>query len=226
MKLILKLIIKFIIGFTTTSIIFVIIYKFIIPPVTPLMIIRVIEGLKKGELVQLDYQIVNYAEVSQHFLRAVISAEDARFLSHQGIDWKAVEAAQKYNQAKKGKRLRGASTISMQTAKNTFLWQDRNYFRKALEIYFTYLIEFIWGKKRILEIYVNVIELGNGIYGIASAAEFYFNKNCFELSKRQSALIAAILPNPRRWSAAKPTKYIEKRANFIQSRLNAIALPK
>lgn len=226
MQQFIKAILKIIIGFITSSILIVIVYKFIIPPLTPLMVIRVIEGLKQGEIVPINYKCINYDNVSKHFFRAVISAEDARFVSHQGIDWKAVEAAQRYNEQKQGKKLRGASTITMQTAKNTFLWHDRNYFRKALEIYFTYLIEFIWGKKRILEVYVNVIELGNGIYGIASAADVYFSKNCIDLSKRQSALIAAVLPNPRRWSPAKPTKYIEKRANFIQSRMNAIALPK
>ncbi len=206
--------------------IIVVLYKFITPPITPLMIIRVIEGLKKGEIVSINHRNVNYEDISEHFFRAVILAEDARFFKHSGIDWKAVESAQKYNEQKKGKKLRGASTISMQTAKNTFLWHDRNYFRKALEFYFTYLIEIIWGKKRILEVYTNIIELGNGIYGIAFASEFYFNISQSDLSKRQSALIVAVIPNPRRWSPAKPTKYIEKRVNFIQSRMNAIALPK
>ena len=114
----------------------------------------------------------------------------------------------------------------MQTAKNAFLWHGRNYVRKGLEVYFTYLIEAIWGKKRILEVYANIIELGDGVYGVEAASQKFFNKPAKNLSKKEAALIASVLPNPRRWSPAAPTKYIQKRVRFISGRMNSIALPK
>jgi monofunctional biosynthetic peptidoglycan transglycosylase len=126
---------------------------------------------------------------------------------------------------RKGKRLIGASTISMQTSKNVFLWPGRNYVRKALEAYFTVLIEAIWGKKRILEVYVNSIEWGNGIYGVEAASQEYFNKSAADLTKNEAALLAAVLPNPRKWSAGKPSPYIKKRARSIQGRMG-VAIPK
>ncbi len=225
-KNIFKFIGKFIIWCFVVSIVLVAVYKFFPVPLTPTMILRVIEGVADGKSVGIDKDWVSYDEISPNFFRAVISAEDARFLRHNGVDWKAVEAAKKYNASKKGKKLRGASTITMQTAKNTFLWQGRNYIRKGLEVYFTYLIEPIWGKKRILEVYANVIEMGDGIYGVEAASQEFFNKPAKKLTKREAALLAAVLPNPRKWSPAKPTKYINKRASFISGRMNSIALPK
>lgn len=203
-----------------------VVYKFFPVPLTPTMVLRVMEGAAEGRSVGIDKDWVSYDEISPNFFRAVISGEDGRFLRHNGIDWKAVDAAKKYNERNKGKKLRGASTITMQTAKNTFLWQGRNYIRKGLEVYFTYLIETVWGKKRILEVYANVVEMGDGVYGIEAASQKYFNKSAKELTKREAALIAAVLPNPRRWSPAAPTPYINKRAAFISGRMNSIALPK
>ncbi|NLO20360.1 MAG: monofunctional biosynthetic peptidoglycan transglycosylase [Ignavibacteria bacterium] len=219
-------ILKLLGAFFLLSILTVLVYKFVNPPFTPLMLIRVVEGALDGELVGVSKEWKDYDDISKNVFRAVISSEDAKFLKHGGFDWKAIENAKKYNEKFKGKKVRGASTISMQTAKNVFLWQSRNYVRKALEAYFTVLIEYIWGKKRILEVYVNVIEMGAGVYGIEAASQKYFQKSASDLTKREAALIAAILPNPRYRSAASPTPYLEKRQAFIQKRMNGIALPK
>ena len=147
-------------------------------------------------------------------------------MRHKGFDWKAIDAAQKYNERMKGRKVRGASTVTQQTAKNTFLWPTRSWIRKGLEAYFTVLIEAVWGKQRILEVYVNVIEWGEGIYGVQAASQYYFNKDADELTNREAALLAAIIPNPRRWSASNPTPYIERRANWIMGRMNSVAIPK
>jgi monofunctional glycosyltransferase len=215
-----------IIGAFLGSILMVVIYKFVPAPYTPLMFLRVIEGAFDGKSVGIDKDWVSYDEISTYFFRAVISGEDARFMKHGGIDWRAVEAAKKYNERNQGKKLRGASTVTMQTAKNVFLWPGRNYVRKAFEVYFTYLIEAIWGKQRILEMYANVVELGDGVYGVEAASQKYFGKPAKNLSKREAALIASVLPNPRRWSPAAPTKYINKRVGFIMGRMNSVAIPK
>lgn len=221
-----KYLFKIFLFFLVSSVAIVIIYKFIPPPITPIMIIRVFEGWFEGKNVGIKKKWVPYDKISKNVFRAVVSAEDARFMSHSGFDWDAIEAARRYNEARKGKKLRGASTISMQTAKNAFLWHGRNYIRKALEAYFTILIEFFWGKKRILEVYVNIIEFGEGIYGVQAASEYFFGKNASELTKREAALLAAVLPNPRRWSPISPTPYIEKRVEFIQGRMNSVVIPK
>ncbi len=223
---ILKLFGKLVVFFFVSSISIVIVYKFIPPPITPIMILRVFEGWFEGKNVGINKQWVPYDNISKNVFRAVVSAEDARFMFHKGFDWDAIEAARRYNQAKKGRKLRGASTISMQTAKNAFLWHGRNYVRKAFEAYFTVLIEFIWGKKRILEVYVNIIEFGEGIYGVQAASKHFFNKDAKDLTRREAALLAAVLPNPRRWSPIAPTPYIEKRVDFIQGRMNSVVIPK
>ena len=157
-------------------------------------------------------------------LWSLIAAEDGRFFTHNGVDWKAVDQAQKRNEKSGGKKLYGASTITMQCARNVFLWQGRNYVRKALEMYFTYLIEFLWGKKRILEVYINVIEWGDGVYGVEAASEKYFGIPASQLSARQAALLASVLPNPRAWSPATPTAYINRRASMIQGRAGGVSL--
>ena len=222
-KLIFKIISFFLITFVVLSCFGVVAYKFINPSITPLMLIRYFENDKN---IGIKKEWKNFDEISPNVFRACIAAEDARFFSHDGIDWKAVENAQKYNEIHKGKKVHGASTISMQTAKNTYLWNGRNFLRKGLEAYFTILIEAVWDKKRILEIYVNIIEWGNGIYGIEAASQKYFNKSAQNLTKKEAALLAAILPNPRKYSAKNPSKYIQKQANSIQQRMNSISLKK
>lgn len=207
---------RFILILFFTSFIFTLVYKFLDPPITPLMVIRSLEGFSEGKEVGIDHTWINLEDISPNLIKAVLNAEDANFYKHSGVDWKAVEAARKRNKKLKGKKIYGASTISMQCARNVFLWQGRNYIRKALEVYFTYLIEFIWGKRRILEIYLNVIEWGNGVYGIEAASQKYFGVSASKLSKNQSALLAVVLPNPRKWSPEKPSKYIQKRARKIR----------
>lgn len=225
-KRIFILILKIIFCLILFSIILTAAYTVINPPITPLMLIRSIEYITEGKPPKIDKDWVSYDKVSKKLLRAVISAEDARFMRHKGFDWKAIEAAQKYNERMQGKKVRGASTITMQTAKNTFLWPTRSWVRKGLEAYFTVLIEAVWGKQRILEVYVNVIEWGEGIYGVQAASQYYFNKDADKLTTREAALLAAIIPNPRRWSASNPTPYIERRASWIMGRMNSVAIPK
>lgn len=200
------------------------VYKYINPPLSPLMFIRSIETLENDYNSGFEHSWASYENISPHLFRAVIAAEDARFKVHKGIDWKAVDNAQRYNKIHKGKKVRGASTITMQTAKNTFLWNGRNYIRKGLEVYFTYLIDYVWGKERVLEVYANIIEWGDGVYGVEAASLKYFNKNAVNLTKREASILAAVLPNPRRWNPSKPTKYILKRSAWVRNRMGGISL--
>jgi len=149
-----------------------------------------------------------------------VASEDNLFLSHTGIDYKAIEIARK--EAERGRRLRGASTISQQTAKNVFLWQKRSWLRKGLETYFTFLIEFVWGKERIMEVYLNSIEMGKGIFGAEAVARQNFGKPASKLTKAEAALIAATLPNPKRYNSAKPSAYMLKRQAQIMSLMDKI----
>lgn len=158
------------------------------------------------------------SEISKNAPQAVYASEDQKFLDHNGFDMEAMEKAWEGN--KKGKRIKGASTITQQTVKNVFLWPARSYVRKVLEAYFTVLVELIWPKERIMEVYLNVIEMGEGIYGIEAAAQAYYNKPAAKLNRSQSAMIAAVLPNPRRWTPAKPTSYIVGRQGWILRQMN------
>lgn len=225
-RTILKFLLKVFLYFLISSIGIVFLYRYLPPPVTPIMIIRIFEGWFNGKNIGIRKEWVSYDRISKDMFRAVVAGEDARFMFHNGFDWDAIESARRYNEEKKGRKLRGASTISMQTAKNAFLWHGRNYVRKALEAYFTFLIEMIWGKKRILEVYVNIIEFGEGIYGVQAASKIFFHKDASQLNERQSALLASVLPNPLRWSPSSPTKYIEKRVSFIQARMHSVVIPK
>jgi monofunctional biosynthetic peptidoglycan transglycosylase len=193
----------------------VILYRFVDPPVTPLMIIRVAEQALDGQTIRMKKTWASLDDISPNLALAVVAAEDNRFLEHGGFDFEAIEKAKEYNERKKGKKVRGASTISQQTAKNVFLWPQRSWVRKGLEVYFTALIEVVWSKKRIIEIYLNVIEMGKGIYGAEAASEAYFSKHAANLSRGEAALIAAILPNPRKWNPAKPTPYLRSRQQWI-----------
>lgn len=156
---------------------------------------------------------VAYENLSENLRRAVVAAEDARFMEHVGFDKKAIQEA--YQRNRTGDKLRGGSTISQQTAKNVFLWPQRSWVRKGLEAWFTILIEALWGKERILEVYLNVIEMGRGVYGAEAACHYYYGKSAGSLTKRQAALLAAILPAPLRWSPGKPTAYINRKARNI-----------
>lgn len=199
--------------FFVSSILITILYIWVPPVITPLMLIRAGEHVANGEFPKIKKDWTSIENISPHMVQAVVASEDNRFVEHFGFDFKAIEKARKLN--KKGRKLRGASTISQQTAKNVFLWPQRSYLRKGLEVYFTLLIEVFWSKERIMEVYLNVIEMGNGIYGAQKASEIYFKKPCDKLSKQQAALIAATIPNPRKWRPDKPTNYILKRQNWI-----------
>lgn len=220
-KKIFGILFKIVLWFFILSIGFTVIYRFIPVPITPLMVIRLYEQAKdeKKEL-RLYKDWVSIQKISKHVPQAVVAAEDQKFLDHNGFDWEAMEKA--WEQNKKGKRIKGASTISQQTAKNVFLWPSRTIFRKGLEAYFTFLIETLWPKERIMEVYLNIIEMGEGIYGIEAAAQYYFKKPAEKLSRHEAALIAAVLPNPRRWSPARPTPYIQGRQVWILGQMNNI----
>jgi monofunctional glycosyltransferase len=211
------------IGFFGSTILVAIIYRFINPPCTPLMLMRVVEQLADGESPRLLKDWVPIEDISQNMKLAVISSEDNRFESHFGVDFKAIEKANRLNQ--KGRKIRGASTITQQTAKNVFLWPARTWVRKGLELYFTGLIEVFWGKKRIMEVYLNVIEMGDGIYGVEQASQFYFHKHASKLNRSEAAAIAAVLPNPIRWRPDKPTPYIQKKIGWIQWNMNNVERP-
>jgi monofunctional biosynthetic peptidoglycan transglycosylase len=202
-----------ILAFFILSILTVLIYRFLPIVITPLMVIRMGEQIFDGESPKLNKVWVPIEEMSPNIVQAAITAEDQNFHNHMGFDIKAMKQAFKNN--KKGKKIKGGSTISQQTAKNVFLWPSRSYVRKAFEGYFTFLMELTWSKKRIMEVYLNVIEMGDGIYGVEMAAQKYFHKSAKKLSKSESALIVACFPNPRRWNASKPTGYIKRRQQWI-----------
>jgi len=198
--------------FIAFSIAWVLLYRFINPPVTWLMIQRNFENTPVSEKA-IKRQWVHYEDLSTNLKLAVVASEDARFMEHSGFDTKAINQAFQRNRS--GEPLRGGSTISQQTAKNVFLWPQRSWLRKGFEAWFTILIEALWGKERILEVYLNVIEMGPGIYGSEAATQFYYNKSAASLTKRQAALLAAILPNPRFWSPNRPTSFLNRKTNTI-----------
>ncbi|WP_106827974.1 monofunctional biosynthetic peptidoglycan transglycosylase [Parabacteroides pacaensis] len=197
------------------SVLIVVVYKFVPVYYTPIMFIRLYEQAKEGKKMKLEHQWVPLSQISQSLVQAVVASEDNLFLDHNGFDFTQIQKARE--EAEKGKRLRGASTISQQTAKNVFLWPHRSFVRKGLEAYFTLLIELIWGKKRIMEVYLNSIEMGDGIYGAEAVAKAHFSKKAFQLTQGESALIAASLPNPIRFNSGKPSPYLLKRKAKIIS---------
>jgi len=189
------------------------------------MLLRVCEQYLSGNEIRLKKTWVPYSEISPQLPLAVIASEDQLFAEHYGFDVKAIEKAMdnnEKNEKKKKKHIKGGSTISQQTAKNVFLFPQRSWVRKGLEAYFTVLIELFWSKQRIMEVYLNVIETGDGIYGAEQASQTYFKKKASALTQSEAAMLAAILPNPRKWSPAKPTPYILARQQWIISNMNNI----
>ena len=170
------------------------------------MLIRSREAVLSGKKVKIRHQWVPISKISPNLTMAVIASEDNKYMQHFGFDFDAIRVATRHNS--RSRHALGASTISQQTAKNIFLWPKRNYIRKGIEAYFTILIETFWGKKRIMEMYLNEIEMGDGIFGAEAASQFYFHKPALRLSREEAALIASVLPNPRRWRPDKPTQYI------------------
>ncbi|TDO21860.1 monofunctional biosynthetic peptidoglycan transglycosylase [Pedobacter duraquae] len=207
---------KVLLWFLLVSVLWVLAYRFINPPITLLMIERNIERKADGKTFKTDKKWVDFENISDNMKRAAVSAEDQLFLKHMGFDIKAIEKA--YASNAKGKKVKGGSTISQQTAKNVFLWPGRSWIRKGFEAYFTLLIELLWSKERILEVYLNVIEMGDGIYGAEAAAQEYYGKSCGSLTRAEAALIAACFPNPLRWTPVKPTRYIRHR-QFVITRV-------
>lgn len=210
LKKLFRFLLRIFLWFIGISIFWVLLYKYVPVPYTPLMAIRALEG---DSTYSRNHKWVPIDEISVHLQLAVICAEDQNFLTHNGFDYEAIRKA--YEKNAEGKRIRGGSTISQQTAKNVFLWPARSWFRKAMEAYFTVLIELFWSKERILEIYLNSIEMGNGIYGAEAASEFWFQKHAENLSSREAASLAAILPSPRRYQANPPGPYIVRQTNWI-----------
>lgn len=208
---------KIVIWLFIFSIAIVILFKWVPVPVTPLMVIRTVQQETAGEKVVWKHDWESIDKISKNLQLAVICSEDQNFLNHHGFDMKAIEKAITYN--KKGKRTRGASTISQQTAKNVFLWPHRSWVRKGLEAYFTFLIELVWSKERIMEVYLNSIEMGNGIYGAEAAAQYWFKRPAANLRQQEAAAIAAILPNPLRYRANPATNYIQSRKNWISRQM-------
>ncbi len=200
--------------FVVVPLALILLYRFVPPPVTPLMLIRLIEG--QG----LERDWVSWEEISPHLRQAVVASEDNFFCSHSGFDWGSLEAAVKSYAA--GKRAGGGSTISMQTAKNVFLWPSRSVLRKALEVPLTAGIEAFWPKQRILEVYLNIAELGPGIYGAEAAARHYFERSAKDLSLRQATQLAAVLPSPLRWQVHPPEGHVARRARVIRTRINQL----
>ena len=204
-----RFLLKVLLWFFGISIFLVVVFKFVPVPFTPLMAIRAIETKMDGKEMYSSHDWVPLENIAVNMQKAVIASEDGTFLTHNGFDFIAIEKAMKNNE--KGKKLKGGSTISQQTAKNVFLWQGRSYLRKGLEAYFTVLIELIWGKERIMEVYLNSIEMGDGVYGVQAAAEYWYGKKAADLTKIEAAGIAAILPNPRKFKASNSSAYINRR---------------
>lgn len=197
--------------FFGSTVLAVILLKFVPVYITPLMVIRLFEN----EGMKMEHQWVPMNEISTKMPLAVMGSEDARFMEHHGFDLDAIEKAAKHNRENPERNQHGASTISQQTAKNVFLWPGRSWVRKGLEAYFTVLIELFWGKDRIMEVYLNSIETGTGIYGVEAVAQEHFGTTARKLTAEQCALIAATLPNPRRFSSKNPSQYILKRQRRI-----------
>ncbi len=210
-----------IIVFFSTSVLSVTVYKFLPVYVTPLMVIRSVEQLfDKEHKVVWHHKWVPLEKISKSLPRAVVASEDNKFLTHNGFDYDAIQQA--IDEHKQGRRLRGGSTISQQTAKNVFLWPASSWVRKGLEAYFTVLIELIWGKERIMEVYLNSIEMGRGIYGAEAVAKYHFRKQASALNESECALIAATLPNPRRFDSRRPSGYLVRRQQKILSIMGGI----
>lgn len=217
MRKLFKFLFKTIVWLLILPVIGVIIFKWVPVPGTPLMFIRYFEQKGAKQETVWKHRWVPITDISRNLQLAVICSEDQNFLVHNGFDLKAIEKA--YDDIQKGKRFRGGSTISQQTAKNVFLWPQRSWIRKGMETYVTFWMELIWSKERIIEVYLNSIEMGNGIYGAEAASQYWFKKSASKLSKSEAAAIAAILPKPLSYRANPPTNYIANRKLWIMKQM-------
>ncbi len=222
MRILLRIVKWILICFFSSSILAVLAYRWLPVPVTPLMLIRCVENFSKGKPVAIHHKWVPLSEMSKYLPVAVIASEDQRFMQHDGFDFEAISDAAK--ERIEGRRMRGGSTISQQTAKNVFLWPRSSWVRKGFEVYFTVLIELMWSKERIIEVYLNSIEMGPNIYGAEAVAKYHFGCKASELRRSDCALIAATLPNPIRFSSLRPSGYMRKRQKQIQVQMRYIPL--
>ena len=210
------------VAFFGSTILVVVAFRFLPVYFTPLMFIRCYQQVQEGKDLKMSHHWVPLEKISSNLPMAVMASEDANFLKHHGFDYKAIESAAKRNREHPEKRKLGASTISQQTAKNVFLWPGRSWVRKGFEVYFTAMIELFWSKQRIMEVYLNSIEMGDGIYGAEAVAEEHFDTYALNLSRAQCALIAATLPNPRKFSSKHPSAYMLKRQVRILREMNYV----
>lgn len=220
MKMLYRLLRFAVVFFFASTVLAVLIYRWVPVPLTPLMVIRCIEQASNAERLRLKHEWVPLSDMSPHMPVAVIASEDQNFMKHNGFDVNAIKVAWEEHQA--GKRTRGGSTISQQTAKNVFLWPSSTWVRKGFEVYFTFLIETLWSKERIMEVYLNSIEMGDGIYGVEAVAMKNFGCHARELARSECALIAATLPNPRKFSSFRPSPYMRKRQAWIERQMRSV----
>lgn len=200
-------------AFVVITNIMVFVFRFVDPPLTPLMLIRATEQWSDNKPMKIRHDWKPVDEISENMQLAVLASEDQKFFDHAGFDWEAIDDAVDHNE--NHKRKRGASTITQQTAKNLFLWPQRSWIRKGFEAYFTVLLEFWWPKKRIMEVYLNVIEMGDGVYGTEAAAMYYFSHHSTRMTAAESAALAAILPNPLKWSPNRPNAGVRSRKTWV-----------
>lgn len=222
LRKIFRFFLKVCLWFFVISVLSVVLFRFVPVPFTPLMISRAFEQRERGEEMEAAHDWVPIEEISPELQKAVIASEDSNFLTHHGFDFDAMYKAYKSN--KKGKRIKGGSTISQQTAKNVFLWQGRSYLRKGLEAYFTVLIEVLWSKERIMEVYLNSIEMGDAVYGAQAASKYWYRKDAKNLTRYEAAGIAAILPNPLKYKATNSSAYINRRKGRIVRHMRYVKL--
>jgi len=213
-----RFVLKPVLWFIAASCLGVLAFRWIPVPLTPLMLIRAGQQLSTGKTFQMEHKWVPLKKISRNLQLSVVCSEDQKFADHFGFDLAAIKLAVTDSQ-KKNKHLRGASTISQQTAKNVFLWPGRSWLRKALECWFTVLLELFWSKERILEVYLNSIEMGDGIYGAEAASRHWFHTGAADLTRHQAAALAAILPNPREYNPVKPSSYLQSRMSWIRGQM-------
>jgi monofunctional biosynthetic peptidoglycan transglycosylase len=213
LRRILLLLLIIALGLGMFSVVVTILFRFVPPPASALMIERRYDAWKDGHEYSPRYRWVDFDRIAPPIAAAVIAAEDQNFSSHHGFDWDAIQRAMDYDE--NGSKLRGASTLTQQTAKNLFLWPDRNWLRKGFEAYFTVLLEGLWGKRRILETYLNIVEFGDGVYGVEAASHRFFHKSSARVTPEEAALLAAVLPNPHRLKANAPSNYVRERQQWI-----------
>lgn len=218
-----KWMLKFAVIFFIISVLIIFLMRWINPVTSSVMMQRQISNFIKGDFELVKYHWVSYDDVSKFVPIAIVAAEDQNFPNHWGFDFKQIEKAMKQN--KRGKRIRGASTITQQVAKNLFLWEGKSFVRKGIEAYFTVLLELIWDKKRILEVHMNIAEFGENIFGVGIASIAYFKKPPDKLTINQAALLAAVLPNPLRYSVVKPSGYVRGRQTWIIKQINSLGGP-